>query len=90
MRRYQQRRRRRLGRKLAMAQGWLCPWCEKPLPPDLANTHLDHVWPRSKGGPDEEWNLQILHARCNHYKADAITPAAVALMASHEVDGATS
>ncbi|MGH3189414.1 MAG: HNH endonuclease [Streptosporangiaceae bacterium] len=83
MRRYQARRRARLNRQLAARQSWLCPWCGLVLPPDLADTHQDHVWPLARGGPDEDWNLQLLHGRCNHVKGDRLTAAAIALAARH-------
>jgi 5-methylcytosine-specific restriction endonuclease McrA len=93
-RRYQARRRARLNRKLAARQNWLCPWCGGGLPADLADTHQDHVWPLARGGPDEDWNLQLVHGRCNHIKGDRLTAEAIALAAQHgwrpELDGRAS
>ena len=37
---------------------------------------IDHWYPRSLGGPDEPWNLRLVHAGCNRSKADAVLPAA--------------
>jgi len=39
---------------------------------DLNKTkwHVDHVYPKSRGGPDDIWNLQILCAYCNISKRD--------------------
>lgn len=78
-------RRRQL---LATAQNGICPWCEKPLPADLlyAYADIDHIIPRSRGGPDLEWNRQLLHKHCNRDgKGDALTPQAEALAAEHGV-----
>lgn len=83
MRRYQARRRSRLNRRLAGRQNWLCPWCGGDLPADLAGTHQDHVWPLARGGPDEDWNLQLLHSRCNHVKGDRLTAEAIDLAAQY-------
>lgn len=83
MRRYQARRRARLSRQLAARQNWSCPWCSGSLPLDLADTHQDHVWPLARGGPDEDWNLQLLHSRCNHVKGDRLTAEAITLAAQH-------
>ena len=59
------RMRRMLHERLAAEQGQVCPWCELPLPGDLAERlpsglaaiALDHIIPRARGGPDEDWNL---------------------------------
>jgi 5-methylcytosine-specific restriction endonuclease McrA len=69
--------------KLAESQQWVCPWCLKDLPTDLRHVHLDHVIPVSLGGPDIEWNLQVLHASCNESKKDRITSRAVELATEH-------
>ncbi len=51
--------------RLARAQGGICPWCNLPLPEDLAGTAVDHIIPSCRGGPHEKWNLRLLHSRCN-------------------------
>lgn len=83
--RHKARRRRNLSRRLAVLQGWTCTWCLQPLPEDLAETHLDHIIPVARGGPNEDWNLQVLHDRCNHEKHAWITPEALALAEEHDV-----
>jgi len=30
---------------------------------------IDHIHPRSKGGPDDLWNLQLTHWGCNREKS---------------------
>lgn len=68
------------------AQGGICPWCEKRLPPDLALTHKDHIIPKARGGPvDAEWNWQLLHKPCNEQKREQLTEQAIALAAEHGI-----
>lgn len=78
-------------RKQAMAerQGWLCPLCEDYLPPGLGRTHVDHVIPRAVLPIEEDWNLQLAHARCNQEKSDRVTPQAIELAAAHGLGLAT-
>jgi 5-methylcytosine-specific restriction endonuclease McrA len=71
--------------RLAAAQDYTCPWCKLPLPDDFADTSVDHIIPRVRGGPDLAWNLQLLHARCNSSKWGALTDEAVALAAEHGI-----
>ncbi|MEL7540954.1 MAG: HNH endonuclease signature motif containing protein [Pseudomonadota bacterium] len=33
---------------------------------------FDHIFPRSKGGPDKRDNLQLAHARCNKIKGNRL------------------
>jgi hypothetical protein len=63
--RRRKRKRIKLATRLAMAQGWTCTWCQRPLPEDLDGTVVDHVIPQSAGGPDEAWNFELLHLPCN-------------------------
>ena len=46
--------------------------------------HEDHVIPRSRGGPDSDWNTQLLHVGCNYSKGSKLTAAAYAVAAEHE------
>jgi 5-methylcytosine-specific restriction endonuclease McrA len=71
--------------RLATAQGGICPWCDLPLPEDLAGTEVDHIIPRIRGGPDEPWNRQLLHFKCNKTKRFRLTDAARALAAEHGI-----
>jgi 5-methylcytosine-specific restriction endonuclease McrA len=51
--------------------GCTCGICgHKILNVDHAN--LDHIIPKSKGGIDDDSNLQISHRWCNQYKADSL------------------
>ena len=48
-----------------------CLGCAAALPlPILA---VDHAIPRAQGGPDEEWNYQLLCSYCNPVKGDRLT-----------------
>ena len=85
---YLKRWRASLPRKLAAAQGWLCAWCKMPLPADLDKTDMDHILPKSYGGPDELWNLQVLHQSCNRSsraKGNHLTPEVVRLAFQHGI-----
>lgn len=55
---------------LAARDGWVCWLCERPIDPDAivgspARATVDHVVPKSRGGPTEPANLRLAHARCN-------------------------
>lgn len=85
-RRHKERKRTRLIAKLATAQDWICPWCDLPLPEDLAGVHIDHIIPKASGFIiEDEWNLQALHHPCNARKFDMIIPQALALAAEHGI-----
>ena len=43
-----------------------CPYCGKQFI-DIASHH-DHIYPRSLGGPDEEWNMIQCCQECNLVK----------------------
>ena len=73
---------------LAAQQDGICPWCKLSLPEDLTGIELDHIIPRSRGGPDDLWNRQVLHRHCNWgrgSKGNELTPEAEALAALHGV-----
>jgi 5-methylcytosine-specific restriction endonuclease McrA len=71
---------------MAERQQRLCPLCLDYLPPSLSRTHVDHVIPRASGLViEEEWNLQLTHARCNLAKSDRITQQALRLAAEHDL-----
>jgi 5-methylcytosine-specific restriction enzyme A len=62
---------RQLKRRLLSETGGACFFCGvrfSDLPPRSCT--LDHVIPRSRGGPDEEWNLVLACYRDNKRKAD--------------------
>jgi hypothetical protein len=56
------------------------------LPADLAGVHVDHIIPVAAGGPDEEWNFQVLHGPCNRAKRNTITAEAFILAAEHGIE----
>lgn len=79
-------RRLRVLRRLAQRQAWTCPWCNGALPANLAGLQVDHIIPRASGGPDEDWNVRVLHGPCNRAKSDRITPEALVLAAGHGIE----
>jgi len=51
--------------------GGSCARCHaelNPFPGDPNSMDVDHIIPKSLGGPDDLWNLQPLCARCNRSK----------------------
>lgn len=60
-------------RRKTKSQRGICPLCGRSLVWWKAT--LDHIIPRSKGGPDAEWNLQAVHNKCNGTRGNADLPA---------------
>lgn len=52
------------------ADGGSCYLCNEPVDP--SDWHLDHVVPRSQGGPTSIDNLRVTHPRCNSTKGTRI------------------
>lgn len=81
--------RRRVGldhyRQLAGRQDWHCPWCGRRIRRDLRDAQKDHIIPVVRGGPDVDWNWQILHSGCNGRKREILTDKAIALAAEHGI-----
>jgi 5-methylcytosine-specific restriction endonuclease McrA len=75
---------------LYVQQLGICTWCLGRLPETLASVDIDHVIPKSLGGPDEPWNWQLLHHRCNVTKRAKLTPVALEFAAVHGVELATA
>jgi 5-methylcytosine-specific restriction endonuclease McrA len=48
--------------------GGICRYCDAPA------TEVDHVYPKSKGGPDAEWNLVASCTLCNLIASDTVFP----------------
>lgn len=48
--------------KLYKLQRGVCACCGQPLGDDY---HMDHIMPLALGGANEDWNIQLLTARCN-------------------------
>ncbi len=46
-------------------QNNLCPLCNNKIIASSDEIHIDHIIPLSKGGKDENNNLQIVHSVCN-------------------------
>jgi 5-methylcytosine-specific restriction endonuclease McrA len=71
--------------RMARAQDGMCPACGQPLPDDLADTEVDHIIPRSRGGPSDAWNKRLVHFMCNRSKGFKLTPEAEALAKEHGI-----
>ena len=57
-------------RRLIRKQGGVCWYCRSVL--NLATATLDHVIPRSLGGPDSPRNLVAACHSCNQKKRDSV------------------
>lgn len=83
------RKRLRLPRLLYIRQVGLCPdaahgGCGLPLG-DPDGNHVDHLIPEVRNGPQDEWNLQLMHPECNMRKSDRLVPAARLAAKQHGV-----
>ncbi len=61
----------RLRSALLDRDGPWCFYCSRPFGPELPST-LDHVVPRSRGGPNAIGNLVLACGPCNNRKADRV------------------
>ena len=68
----QRRRRAESYRKFLVPQivrqGALCALCQRRLPEDATDIHIDHIVPLARGGTSELENLQAVCAGCNMRK----------------------
>jgi 5-methylcytosine-specific restriction endonuclease McrA len=71
--------------ELVTLQHWRCPWCGDYLPDSPRGTAIDHIIPRTYGGPHRRWNLQLLHQECNSAKGKKITAEALDLADAYGV-----
>lgn len=56
-------------RTLLIRQKQICPICKRKfIELDSTTWEVDHIVPRSKGGPDTYVNLQLLHKSCHEAK----------------------
>jgi len=69
-----------LKKRLLMSQGNVCFLCGDKINLDANETQIDHIKPRSDGGPDEESNWALMHAQCNNKKKAKNLELALALM----------
>lgn len=51
-----------------------CIYCGKSSIEDRAELHVDHIVPKSKGGPDRSSNLVTTCKRCNLEKTNRLMP----------------
>lgn len=58
-------------RPLVIARdGYVCGICGLPVP--RGDVSIDHIYPRSKGGPTTMANLRVTHRRCNSRKGASV------------------
>lgn len=57
-----------LRKKILERDNYTCAVCREKYRP--AFLHIDHKFPSSKGGTDDEWNLRVLCAECNLKKSN--------------------
>lgn len=55
-----------LRERVIQRDGLICGLCGTPV--EKRDVHIDHIFPRSKGGRDILANLQVAHSRCNMRK----------------------
>lgn len=56
-------------RTLLLRQKQICPICKRKfIELDSTSWEVDHIIPKSKGGPDTYANLQLLHKACHEAK----------------------
>lgn len=55
-------------RRILERDGYHCVMCLRE-PTDHRFLHVDHILPRSKGGPNDDENLQTLCRSCNLHKS---------------------
>lgn len=60
-------------RKIGDRDGWSCSLCLDPVDqscayPDPRAPSIDHIEPRSDGGPDTLDNVRLTHWGCNHVR----------------------
>ena len=60
----------RFRQRLYIRDRGVCQICLRPV--SLEEFTIDHVIPKSKGGPDKQENLQIAHDECNQKKSDKV------------------
>lgn len=77
-------KRRNLRRRLHVEQGGRCYWCDTKTtlePHKLPNTiTIDHLLPRSIGGPDKTWNFVGACKRCNEERENRLTVRALLVL----------
>jgi len=59
-------------------QQWRCQHCGEKCAPiegrGRRRLTVDHIVPKSKGGPPAMWNLAVLCSTCNEEKGDSVWP----------------
>ncbi len=51
--------------------GWYrCTYCGKGV--RFSDADIDHIWPKSRGGSNSSWNLEVACQSCNRSKGNKI------------------
>lgn len=53
-----------------LQQGVVCPYCKEEVP--IKKVSIDHILPRSKGGPDTAANIHFTCLKCNRAKGNLL------------------
>lgn len=53
-----------------------CAWCRCRV-----SCGIDHIYPKSRGGPNLRWNFQILCGKCGQWKGNSLPGEVVARIA---------
>jgi 5-methylcytosine-specific restriction endonuclease McrA len=64
-----------INRQIAERDGWICHLCGESIDPNLDRNadmalSVDHIIPKSQGGPDTPDNLKAAHRKCNWQRND--------------------
>jgi 5-methylcytosine-specific restriction endonuclease McrA len=62
------KKRKNLRKRLYERDNGICQICDWPV--SLEEFTIDHIIPRSKGGPNSFDNMQITHAICNNNRGN--------------------
>lgn len=68
-----------------LRDGYKCRYCGKPL--TKKSVTIDHIIPKSKGGPTVESNLVVACQRCNRQKGNHKAPRMVRKLKSTSPQG---
>jgi hypothetical protein len=62
-----------LARRVREAARNRCGYCLSPQRLVMARLQIEHIIPRARGGPTEEFNLWLSCPLCNNYKGDLVS-----------------
>ncbi|MDA1018185.1 MAG: HNH endonuclease [Planctomycetota bacterium] len=59
---------KQIKQKIADRAGHRCEYCQSPQKYSIDSLSVEHIIPKSKGGPDTDSNLALACQRCNNHK----------------------